>query len=373
LLTSSLTESAEKWYYAFLQRRRAQVPGAAAAGGAQGAGLPAAHGNNAVNPPPLTFNELTAALRRAFATYDDKGLIEERIRNRVQREHEAAEDYAFGLVDLLMEYNPDMEESEQTRYLVRNCRPAILREIATHNPVTIEHFLVLARKADYATRILNNRPDVNAIQFNERANTASSELATARNTRLDDIETGFADMKAQFTTLLVSMPPAQPQPGLLPLPQQGGVQDFQGQKFNQGPQNRNQQNQGNQGFRGRQNNRGFINRNGNRNGFGNRNGNANRNGFNGQFRSGNPQRRSFFCVVHQWCNHPTETCRAMRAQQYSQPQYQQGPQFPGNQTTWRPDVYRPMPSQPQMQLQPQMQPQVPSQQQPMIPPQPMPQ
>ena len=180
ILIGHLTGSAEFWYCVWIERQR-QLARAAAP-------------NNPNAAPAITYDMLTDALKHAFLSHSDPNLLEDRCKMRKQLVNEKPECYTFNLLALLNEYDNDMPETEQIRYLIRNSRPEYQEQVTVQNPRTIADFLDTMRRIE--STLPQNRNVQPVATTSSNAAFSSSNQAAKNQLRIK-----CADMLKQIDAL----------------------------------------------------------------------------------------------------------------------------------------------------------------------------
>jgi len=156
LLAVNLEGTAEQFYTSWIEQQKR----AAAAGGAAA----------------IDFDTLAKALQQAFKSHSDKAMVEEKCRARRQLLNESPEAYTYALLALLQDFDNDMPEEEQVRWLTRNARPAFMKEINMHDPKTIDTFLTLMRRVQHTHYLMADRADIAAIEEFNNENRIATKL-----------------------------------------------------------------------------------------------------------------------------------------------------------------------------------------------------
>jgi len=148
-LAISFEGTAERFYFTWLNKKKKEAATATAAG------LPR---------PVVSFDDLARDLQASFSSFSDKAVLEEKCRARRQLLNENPENYTFALLALLMEYDPDMSEIEQVRWLIRNSRPTFMKQVNMQKPKTVDEFLDKMRTVEHTQYLMAERNDTMAVE-----------------------------------------------------------------------------------------------------------------------------------------------------------------------------------------------------------------
>jgi len=147
-LAISLEGTAEKFYFTWLNRKKIEAAAALAAR----------------NPRPIvTFDDLARDLQTSFRSFSDKAVLEEKCRARRQLLNENPENYTFAPLALLLEFDPNMPEHEQVRWLIRNSRPSFMKQVNMQNPISVDDFLDKMRTVEHTQYLMAEHNDTLAV------------------------------------------------------------------------------------------------------------------------------------------------------------------------------------------------------------------
>jgi len=191
-LPNYLEGTANLWYINWIRERTSTQAAAARIAGT----VP-------IPPPtPVKWDELTDALQLAFRTLASKDVAEERLLARRQKIGETAEDYIYSMLDLLHDYDENMDEATKVRYIIKGLQDQYLEKINPLSLTTVDQVLKVIRKIKETQFLIDHREEMNLTrQSQEFANLTSSfeKLKTEILEGLQNVKPSFSAVPANYS------------------------------------------------------------------------------------------------------------------------------------------------------------------------------
>ncbi|OXA44807.1 ATP-dependent RNA helicase glh-4 [Folsomia candida] len=148
-LQNYLADTALLWLHKYLKEQNAQAT--ATAGGTP-------------TIAKIKWKDITEALQKAFRTVASKEVAEDKMLARKQRSGESPEDYVYAKIDLMSDYESDMDETTQVRHIVRGLKPLYFEKIYPQNLKTVEEVLNQIRRISDTQFLITKYVEVNSVE-----------------------------------------------------------------------------------------------------------------------------------------------------------------------------------------------------------------
>ncbi|OXA38364.1 Retrovirus-related Pol polyprotein from transposon opus [Folsomia candida] len=165
-LQNYLADTALLWLHKYLKEQNAQATAAAS-------GTPTI--------AKIKWKDITEALQKAFRTVASKEVAEDKMLARKQRSGESPEDYVYAKIDLISDYESDMDETTQVRHIVRGLKPLYFEKIYPQNLKTVEEVLNQIRRISDTQFLITKYEEVNSVAPATKAVADLSKILELQN------------------------------------------------------------------------------------------------------------------------------------------------------------------------------------------------
>jgi len=172
-----LTDTALNWYHSYVRDRNAAATLAA--------GAPAT--------AKITWTEFVDDIQKAFKTVASKEVAEQKLNDRKQQIGEGPEDYVYSMLDLLNDFNSDMQDESRIRYIIKGLRASYLEKIHFLAPKTIPDLIAAIRRIAETQFMIDQNQSSNIITnqiqpIQEILQSFKAEFTNAINSKLEKVK-----------------------------------------------------------------------------------------------------------------------------------------------------------------------------------------
>ncbi|OXA45127.1 Retrovirus-related Pol polyprotein from transposon opus [Folsomia candida] len=165
-LQNYLADTALLWLHKYLKEQNAQATAAAS-------GTPTI--------AKIKWKDITEALQKAFRTVASKEVAEDKMLARKQRSGESPEDYVHAKIDLISDFESDMDETTQVRHIVRGLKPLYFEKIYPQNLKTVEEVLNQICRISDTQFLITKYEEVNSVEPATKAVADLSKILELQN------------------------------------------------------------------------------------------------------------------------------------------------------------------------------------------------